>query len=499
MSPSPLLAGLDHASVAVHVGDQGRSGAALQAAVAAVAAEVAARGAERVLVPTSPDLATALAVLGGLAAGALVVPVDGHGGERELGHQVADADPDLVLLPVTAEVPPPLAGRVVATVDPDALPTDPADVPPLPTEPDPEHPALVIYTSGTTGPPKGAVLSRRALAFDLDALAGVWEQTAADTLVHSLPLYHVHGLVLGLLGPVRLGARLRHTGRFSPVAVADALATGAADGPTVVFAVPTLYARLADALDAADDDGVAERLARGLAGARLLVSGSAGLPAPVAARLRARTGQVVVERYGMTETCIVTAVPAADRRTGTVGPPLPGTEIRVVDEAGDDVPRDGATMGELRVRTPSAFSGYRNRPDATAALVDDDGWFHTGDLATVDADGWLRIVGRRATDLIKSGGFKIGAGEVEAALLDHPAVAEAAVRGLPDDDLGERVAAWVVLRPGASTTGDELAAHVSGALVAHKRPRTVFVVDALPRNAMGKVRKADLPEGLPPA
>ncbi len=491
MTPA-LLAGLEAAGVSLCIDDEARSGSTLRAAVAAVAAEVTHRRAERVLVPTRPDLASALAVLGGLAAGALVVPVDGHGGERELGHQVADADPDLVLHPVDADVPAPLAGRPTVTIDPVGLPRDPSEVDPFPPEPDPEQPALVIYTSGTTGPPKGAVLSRRAVAANLDALATVWEQTPADTLVHSLPLYHVHGLVLGVLGPIRLGGRLRHTGRFSPGAVAAALAIGALDGPTVLFAVPTLYARLADAMSDDGDPVLAERLAGALADARLLVSGSAGLPGPVAQRLIARTGQTVIERYGTTETCIITAVPAADRRTGTVGPPLPGTEVRIVDEAGHDVPADDAAMGELWVRSPSVFSGYRNQPEATATVLDPQGWFHTGDLATVDGRGWLRIVGRRATDLIKSGGFKIGAGEVEAALLDHPAVAEAAVKGLPDDDLGERVAAWVVLRHGVQATPAELAAHVAATLVGHKRPREVFLVDSLPRNAMGKVVKSRL-------
>jgi malonyl-CoA/methylmalonyl-CoA synthetase len=200
----------------------------------------------------------------------------------------------------------------------------------------------------------------------------------------------------------------------------------------------------------------------------------------------------VVERYGMTETLMNTAVHAdGDRRAGSVGPPVPGVELRLVHEDGD-----ASGIGEIQVRGPNLFLGYLNRPDATAEAMTPDGWFQTGDLATRDPDGYIRIVGRRATDLIKSGGFKIGAGEIENALLEHPAVAEAAVAGVPDADLGERIAAWVVVAPGAVRPGDgELADHVARLHTPHKRPRDVRYVEALPRNAMGKVQKARLDRG----
>ncbi|MCW3065433.1 MAG: acyl-CoA synthetase (AMP-forming)/AMP-acid ligase, partial [Solirubrobacterales bacterium] len=351
----------------------------------------------------------------------------------------------------------------------------------LPAEPDGEHPALVLYTSGTTGPPKGAVIPRRAIAANLDALAAAWDWTADDRLVHSLPLFHVHGLVLGVLGPLRLGCDLHHTGRFAPAAIAAAFAAGG----TLMFGVPTMYHRLG--ADAEADPAVAAALRR----ARLLVSGSAPLPAVDHARIERATGQRIAERYGLTETLIVTAVRASDARgAGGVGRPLGGVDVRLLDD--DGVPlgdADGETIGEVAVRGPNVFLGYRNRPEDTAAALR-DGWFHTGDLATRDPDGTLRIVGRRATDLIKSGGYKIGAGEIEAALLEHPAVAEAAVTGEPDDDLGERVVAWVV-RDGA-VQESELVDHVATVLAPHKRPREVRFLDALPRNAMGKVRKTEL-------
>jgi malonyl-CoA/methylmalonyl-CoA synthetase len=322
-------------------------------------------------------------------------------------------------------------------------------------------------------------MPRRAIATNLDALADAWAWTAGDTVVHALPLFHVHGLVLGMLGPVRRGGCGHHVGRFSPEAIAAALDAGG----TMLFAVPTMHRRLADAAEAQPE------IARALAGARLIVSGSAALPAVEHARIERLTGQRVVERYGMTETLMNTAVHAdGDRRPGSVGPPVPGVDLRIVHEDGDE-----SGIGEIQVRGPNLFLGYLNRPDATAEAMTADGWFRTGDLATRDPDGYVRIVGRRATDLIKSGGFKIGAGEIENALLEHPAVAEVAVAGVPDEDLGERIAAWVVLAPGAQPPADmELADHVARLLTPHKRPRIVHYVDELPRNAMGKVQKARL-------
>ena len=458
---------------ALRVGGRALSWPELAGAASAVAERVAGLG--RVAVFAVPELETAVAVLGALAAGTAAVPLNPQAGERELEHILADAAPALVLAAPGAALPPGLASLPRADVDTAARGGPP------PPEPPAGAPALVLYTSGTPGPPKGAVLSRRAIAANLDALAAVWAWTASDVLVQGLPLFHAHGLVLGTLGPARIGCRLEHVGRFSPEAIARALAAGG----TMLFAVPTMYQRLATAAEADPE------IARALAGARLLVSGSAPLPAREHARLERETGQRVVERYGLTETLMNCAVPAGGGRPGTVGPPLPGVEIRLVGEDGSELdPAETDAIGEVLVRGRNVFDGYLNRPDATAAAMDGD-WFRTGDLATRAADGWVRIVGRRSTDLIKTGGFKVGAGEVEAALLEHPAVEEAAVTGEPDDDLGERIVAWVVPR-GAPPDAAELADHVASLLSPHKRPRAVRFLDALPRNAMGKVRKAAL-------
>jgi malonyl-CoA/methylmalonyl-CoA synthetase len=461
---------------AIRFGARGLTHRELAGAAGHVAAAV--DGAPRVAVWAVSELETCVAIVGALLAGVPAVPINPKSGERELDHILTDSAPSLVLTAPGTELPAAFAD--VPRVDVDVTARARHERP----EPGPDAPAIVIYTSGTTGAPKGVVLPRRSITSNLDALAEAWSWTGADVLAHALPLFHVHGLILGVLGPLRLGGTVHHLGRFSSEAVADALAGEA----TMLFGVPTMYHRLAE--DAEADPRVAAALGR----ARLLVSGSAALPAADHARIERASGQRVVERYGMTETLMNTAVRAdGDRRPGAVGLPLDGVEVRLVDDGGDVIESgDGETVGEIHVRGPNLFLEYLNRPDATAeALV--DGWFRTGDVATRDPDGYVRIVGRRATDLIKSGGFKIGAGEIESALLEHPAVAEAAVTGEPDEDLGERIVAWVVPAPGHEAPGaQELGDHVARLLSPHKRPRVVHHLDALPRNEMGKVQKKRL-------
>ncbi|MGV9677629.1 acyl-CoA synthetase [Nocardia sp. NPDC003482] len=466
---SPLLRSLNPAAVAagadipdaVTVDGQTLSRSDVLGAATSVAERIA--GAGRVAVLARPTVTTVLAVVGCLIAGVTVVPVPPDSGAAELEHILADSGarawlgeaPEGSALPV---VPVRRHARSWHTYP----------------EPDSRATAFVLYTSGTTGAPKGVMLSRGAIAAGLDALAEAWAWTSNDVLVHGLPLFHVHGLILGLLGPLRVGSPLVHTGRPTPAAYAAARGS-------LYFGVPTVWSRIVEDPSAA----------RELASARLLVSGSAPLPVPVFERLRELTGHAPVERYGMSETMITLSTRAdGERRPGWVGTPVAGVETRLRDEAGNAVVHDGESIGGLQVRGPMLFDGYLNRPEASAECWTEDGWFRTGDVAAIDASGFHRIVGRESVDLIKSGGFRIGAGEIETALLGHAGVAEAAVVGVPDDDLGQRIVAFVVPRgEPAEDLATDLIDHVAQQLSAHKRPREVRLVDALPRNAMGKVQK----------
>ncbi|MDQ6838729.1 MAG: AMP-binding protein, partial [Actinomycetota bacterium] len=341
----------------------------------------------------------------------------------------------------------------------------------------PSAPALLLYTSGTTGLPKGVPISSAAITACLDGLADAWAWDGDDVVAHGLPLFHVHGLVLGLLGPLHVGGRMVHTGRPSPAAYAAAVSDA---GATVVFGVPTVWSRIVA-------DGPA---CEALGPARLLVSGSAALPVPVFDGLRAGSGHAPVERYGMTETLITLSMRAdSARRPGWVGTALRGVEARLPDDQGRPVAADGESIGDLEVRGPTVMAGYLNPPGDAEAPFTGDGWFRTGDVACVDAAGSYRLVGRRSTDLVKSGGYRIGTGEVEATLLAHPGVLEAAVVGVADADLGAVLVAFVVAE---GVTGDQLIDFVAGELAVHKRPRRVELVDALPRNPMGKVNKTAL-------
>lgn len=476
-SDSDSFAGdADDPRTCLSIAGRSLSRAGLLEAAGAVAGRIA--GAPAAAVYASATLETAVAVIGGLLAGVPVVPIAPDSGARELAHVLADSGA-AVLLAGSRESA--VLGGPWAQADVPLVPVSVDERGPLPSgpTPGPDGTALVLYTSGTTGVPKGVPVTGRAIAADLDALAEAWAWTPEDTLVHGLPLFHVHGLVLGLLGPLRVGSKLVHTGRPTPAGYAEARGS-------LYFGVPTVWSRLC----------AEPAAAKALSGARLLVSGSAALPAPVFERIEQYTGLRPAERYGMTETLITVAARAddPDRRAGAVGRPLRGIETRLVGESGEPVPNDGATVGELQLRGDTVFDGYLRRPDATAASFTPDGWFRTGDMAVVEPDGVHRIVGRASTDLIKSGGYRIGAGEVENALLAQPGVLEAAVVGVPDDDLGQRIVAYVVAECGEDpeVTEKELIDAVARDLSAHKRPRAVVFLDALPRNAMGKVRKDQL-------
>ena len=444
----------DHPA-AVTVAGESVSWAQLRRRAGAVAQQLT--GMSAVALRAANTLDTVVGVVAGLMAGVPVVPIPADAGPMERGHMLRDS-------------------RAAATIgDPD---WDDVALPKIPVEgeadwsgdePPADSTGLIMYTSGTTGLPKGVVLSRRALGADLDGLADAWQWTPDDTLAHGLPLFHVHGLVLGVLGPLRVGSRLVHTGRPTPQAYAAADAT-------MYFGVPTVWSRVC----------AEPSMATALRGARLVVSGSAPLPVAVFEQMQVLIGQAPVERYGMTETLITVSTRAdGERRPGWVGLPINGVESRFADDAGQPLTPDGSSIGELEIRGTTMFDEYLNRPDATAESFDGD-WFRTGDAVVIDDGGFHRIVGRQSIDIIKTGGFKVGAGEVEAALMTHPAVVECAVVGASDADLGQRIVAYVVA---SDVDGTILIEHVAALLSVHKRPREVRIVDALPRNAMGKVQK----------
>ncbi|HKE63149.1 MAG TPA: AMP-binding protein, partial [Micromonosporaceae bacterium] len=403
---------------AVTIGDASMSRAELAEAAAALATRIA--GAPAVAVRAEATMSTVIAVVAGLIAGVPVVPLAADAGDTEIAYMLADSGAALLIRD---------DGRAASPVPVDVGgATRTARAPTAGT-------ALVLYTSGTTGRPKGVQLGHDAIAANLDALADAWAWTADDTVVHGLPMFHVHGLVLGVLGPLRHGCRLVHTLRPTPDAYAAARGT-------LYFGVPTVWSRICAEPDAA----------RALSAARLLVSGSAPLPRPVFDRLAVFAGQKPIERYGMTETLITCSTRTdGERRPGSVGLPLTGVRTRLAPVEAAAVASDATAtsdaasadgLGELEVHTASLFEGYLGRPDATAASFTDDGWFRTGDIATIGADGMHRIVGRASVDLIKSGGYRIGAGEVEDALLAHDSVREAAVVGAPHDDLGQEIVAY---------------------------------------------------------
>lgn len=435
------------AVTSVIIGDRELSWDELRADADVLAQRIS--GARAIAVVAEPTAHTVIAILAAMAANVPAVPISADSGVTERAHVLADSGAQVLLEHGT-----------MIELDP-ASPVSNIDA------------ALLLYTSGTTGAPKGVPITRSAIDSCIAGLAASWAWTADDLLVHGLPLHHVHGLVLGVLGAMQIDCRLHHTGRPSPTAYAGAQGT-------LYFGVPTVWTRIARD----------EAAARALCSARLLVSGSAGLPQATYDALQRLTGQAPVERYGMTETLItVSARHDAPRRQGMVGTPLNGVTTRIVDDSGGEAPCDGESIGELQVMGPSVFAGYLNRPDATDATFTTDGWFMTGDIASITASGEHRLIGRASTDLIKSGGYRIGAGEIEDALLAHPSVREAAVIGQPDDDLGQRIVAFVVASDVSEPT---LITHVAERLSWHKRPRHVVFVDELPRNALGKVEKGRL-------
>jgi malonyl-CoA/methylmalonyl-CoA synthetase len=333
--------------------------------------------------------------------------------------------------------------------------------------------AAILYTSGTTGRSKGAMLSHGNLLSNARVLKDCWGWRAGDVLIHALPIFHVHGLFVASHGALLNGSKMIWLDRFEPKTVIAHLPQA-----TVFMGVPTLYVRLLG------EPSLSREACRHM---RLFISGSAPLLMETFTLFQERTGHTILERYGMSETAMLTSNPyEGERRGGTVGFALPGVGVRVVDDAGAACATE--QIGHLQVRGPNVFGGYWQMPEKTAEEFTADGWFKTGDVGRIDAAGYVTIVGR-SKDLIISGGFNVYPAEIEGTLNDLPGVAESAVVGVPHPDFGEAVVAVLVARPGHAPDGEALVATLKTKIANFKVPKRVFVVDELPRNAMGKVQK----------
>ena len=407
--------------------------------------------------------------LASLRLGLIFVPVNVLYREREIAHIVSDAHPALTLFgPEAAQLAVDAAGM---------------DSSPVPSERGPrclgdgDAPAALVYTSGTTGRSKGAILSHNNFLSNTVNLVGAWAITSQDRYFAALPLFHVHGLANGVMSWLASGCRMRLVERFDASRIAAQLD---AFQPTLFFGVPTMYVRLLEL----DGDTAARIGAR----ARLFVSGSAPLPAAVLEAFREKFGHTILERYGMSETLMNISNPyVGERRAGSVGLPLPGVSVRIVDAAG--VPAGDDAIGQVELRGSNVFAGYWNNPDATSASFR-DGWFRTGDLGERSADGYYTLRGR-SSDLIISGGFNIYPREIEEVLLEQPGVREAVVVGAPDPRRGEVPVAYLVTDDPVNAQSHRDAC--ARQLASFKVPRGFIRVDALPRTALGKVQKHLLP------
>jgi malonyl-CoA/methylmalonyl-CoA synthetase len=435
----------------------------------------------RVAVLCTPGHDYVTALLACWTAGAIAVPLHPEHPEPEQAYVVEHSGATLIVASAAYES----AGQSLAAehgaryvaVDSRADPAPPRDF-------DPARRALMVYTSGTTGRPKGVVHTHSTLAAQVRGLVEAWAWSADDRILLVLPLHHVHGIVNVTLCSLWSGACCEAPGGFDALATWSRLASG---DLTLFMAVPTIYTRLISAWNDAPAPE-RQRWPAGAAQLRLMVSGSAALPVSTLEQWQKITGHMLLERYGMTEIGMALSNTLERRVPGKVGVPLPGVEVRIVDEELRDV--DDGTAGELLVRGPNVFAEYWANPDATADAFT-DGWFRTGDVAVHEPDGY-RLLGRASVDIIKSGGEKISALEVEEVLRTHPDIADCAVVGVADDEWGERVCAAVVLQPAATLDTDALRSWGKARLAAAKVPSRVAFIDALPRNAMGKVTKPDV-------
>jgi malonyl-CoA/methylmalonyl-CoA synthetase len=493
-SSLPLIArGQGHAGrTAIVDGGGSFSYGDLLAASARVAEALLLRGSDleeaRVAFSVTPGFAWVATQWGIWRAGGIAVPLPYHSAKPELEYFLDDSGASAVICDAgTAATVSPIAAargvRVLPFDDCRAQPTTES------TNALPEisvrRRAMILYTSGTSSRPKGVVTTHANISAQIGSLVEAWEWSAEDRTLLCLPLHHVHGIVNVVGCALWAGATCRMLRRFEANEAWDRIADG---DLTVFMGVPTIYVKLIAAWEAAPEPRRAA-LSRGCARLRLMVSGSAALPVSTLERWKEISGHTLLERYGMTEIGMALSNPLRGERVpGSVGKPLPGVEVRLVGEDGKSA--GAGTAGEIEVRGPTVFAEYWNKPEVTREAFR-DGWFRTGDTAIAE-NGIYRILGRTSIDILKTGGHKVSALEIEECLRQHPAIADCAVIGLPDREWGERVAAAVVLRPDNKLDLPSLRTWAKDLLAGHKIPSRLVVLDALPRNAMGKVVKPSL-------
>ena len=458
----------------------------LVAASEAIAASLLAKADDlneaRIAFLVSPDEHYVSAQWAIWRAGGIAVPLSLSATEKELEYTLLDSQASIVITggDLSNKIHSICKQHKIRLLSLDDLPADkPKDLPRISSE----RRAMILYTSGTTSKPKGVVTTHACIQAQIESLIEAWHWQQEDRIPLFLPLHHIHGIINVMSCALWSGAQIEAFSRFKLGMVLERVAENCY---TLFMAVPTIYVKLIESLQAMPQSR-RDPIVKGFAAMRLMISGSAALPASVHEKWTELTGQKLLERYGMTEIGMALSNPyEGERRPGAVGRPLPGVQIRVVTDRGEPILEDGEA-GEIQVQGPNVFQSYWNRPDATGdSFV--DGWFKTGDIAVIEG-GYYRIMGRSSVDIIKSGGYKLSALEIEASLLDHPLIAQCAVVGLSDDTWGEIVAAAVVNTPGESLDIESLQAWCQERISQYKIPRKLLVVEDLPRNAMGKVTK----------
>ena len=415
-------------------------------------------------------------------AGAVKVPICLTATEPEWEYSLTDSATAAVMADAaSAKKIAPLCARLgLRLIDIDAPAVPAGKLPEL----TPARRAMILYTSGTTSKPKGVVTTHAHIAAQIESLIKAWEWHPSDRIPLFLPMHHIHGIINVTSCALWAGATIEPFAKFDQPAILDRVK---GDAYSLFMAVPTIYVKLIQALEAAPPADRAAIIA-GFQRMRLMVSGSAALPASVHEQWTALTGQKLLERYGMTEIGMAISNPLrGERRPGAVGQALPGVEIRLKAENGDVITAED-TPGEIQVRGSNVFTEYWGKPAATAESFEEGGWYRTGDMAVLETS-YYRIMGRLSVDIIKSGGYKLSALEIEAALLEHPDIAEVAVLGMPDDTWGEAVSAAVVTKNSVDLALPALREWCKSRLSVYKVPQRLVLVKELPRNAMGKVTK----------